>query len=241
MQSGEAHILRTALLGKKGIAVDVGAFRGEWSRLALRHPGIGVLAVEPLAPEHAELLRLKRAFPKRIRIAASAASRENGTRNVFVPPGSGVLASLHSEVGRLDYVKSEGIRAVRVPVRTLDSLWEQHFGWDPNLHCCFIKIDVEGHECAVVKGATQLIARYRPDYVSIESNRHYVFSSCSVAEISGLLPDYTLFQVLPRGVVARDPRGDISNLHRYANFLFVAEHELSHFQEMRNRKRPVDG
>src|SRR4029434_5645640 len=45
-------------------------------------------------------------------------------------------------------------RAIEVPMATLDSSSEGEFG--------FIKIDVEGHEQAVLDGAVQTIRRCRP-------------------------------------------------------------------------------
>jgi hypothetical protein len=68
------------------------------------------------------------------------------------------------------------VETIEVPVKRLDDLRLDNIG-------C-IKIDVEGHELAVLKGATDTIARNRPALLVEAEERHH---PNAVAEITGLL------------------------------------------------------
>ena len=165
-------------------------------------------------------------YPRRLQIVTCAAGEVDSTTSLFRPSGNGLLASLHPDVSRLSYVNAEKVTELPVAVRSLDSLWSEHFGWENPVSVRFLKIDVEGHECAVIRGASKLISRYAPDYISVETNAHHVFTECSIFQISQQLPGYQLIQLMPfsNGVVRRDPAGSVSNVHRFANFVFVADH-----------------
>jgi FkbM family methyltransferase len=105
-----------------------------------------------------------RAFNQpRVRVHQVALSAAPGTARLHFPSAAGGVdlgqGSLSLSAGRPDKMD--------VPVKTLDE-----FGFDD---VSFIKIDVEGHELDVLKGAAETIARCRPNLIVEIEQRHLAF------------------------------------------------------------------
>lgn len=133
-------------------ALDVGASRGVYTWF-LRGLAPEVCAVEP-NPRLAA--RLARAFPD-VTVHAVALSDREGRARLRVPrlgrtPAEG-WATLE---GRTDFpgLGAAEVEEIEVPVTTLDRLALPDVG--------FVKIDVEGHEAALLRGAVETLRRCRP-------------------------------------------------------------------------------
>lgn len=126
--------------------IDLGANRGRhlW-HISRAAPKGRHLAVEPIAAL-ADALRAE--YPD-VRVVNAAVSDRDGARTFYVVPQRRALSGFYSEA-------ELGAEAVEVRVTTLDALV------DPAYPPCFIKIDVEGEELAVVRGGATTIERYRP-------------------------------------------------------------------------------
>ena len=140
-------------------AVDVGAHEGSYVHFMKRYAR-RVYAFEPV-PSLAEALAWK--FAPRVVVRNIALSRESGTAILRIPLLDGVplsgLASLNEGAGA-----TAAATEIAVQTRPLDEVFAGDAG--------FIKIDVEGHEEAVLDGAARTIARCRPRLlVEIEEDR----------------------------------------------------------------------
>ncbi|MCA9102308.1 MAG: FkbM family methyltransferase, partial [Planctomycetales bacterium] len=130
-----------------GTFVDVGAHVGYFTLLGARlvsNTGC-VVAVEPDAG-NAESLRRNLALNDytHVRIEQVALGRETGTAELFIAADSGQ----HSLLARSD-------QSVKVDVRTLDDLWSSNEA--PPIDV--IKIDVEGAELDMLRGARDTLRR----------------------------------------------------------------------------------
>ncbi|MGW1888954.1 FkbM family methyltransferase [Streptomyces sp. NPDC002004] len=136
-----------------GTAVDVGGWYGPWTvRLAGR--ARQVVALEP-APRLAR--RLAAASPGNVRVIRAAAGDRTGTARLWLPDGDRGERGVSSLVRRDIHA-----HAVEVPCVTLDGLGLRGVG--------FVKIDVDGHELPVLRGAVRLLDRDRPAlFVELES------------------------------------------------------------------------
>ncbi|MEU9730323.1 FkbM family methyltransferase [Streptomyces sp. NPDC048002] len=128
-----------------GTAVDVGGWYGPWTHRLSRRVG-RVVTVEPV-PRLARLLAS--GAPPNVRVVQAAASDRPGTARLWLPPGDAGDRGVSSLVRR----DIHG-RALDVGCVTLDELGLRDVG--------FIKIDVDGSELAVLRGATGILARDRP-------------------------------------------------------------------------------
>lgn len=146
MKSGEVTALRE-LLQDKDLFVDVGANCGLYSLIAAK-AGVAVVAIEP---NPLNFIRLKQniAHNRIEHVEARAlALSDNPGRAVLYGGGQG--ASLLRNWGGM-----ASTYAQEVEVDTLDIL----LGSRPSSNRILIKIDVEGHEPAVLAGARHMLRR----------------------------------------------------------------------------------
>ena len=136
-----------------GTAVDVGGWYGPWTH-RLRRRARQVVTVEPV-PHLARLLAS--GTPPNVRVIQAAASDRPGTARLWLPPGDSGDRGVSSLVRRDIHA-----RALHVPCVALDDLGLKDVD--------FIKVDVDGNELAVLRGATGVLARDRPAlFVELES------------------------------------------------------------------------
>ena len=141
-------------------AIDVGANFGGYVHF-MRHHARRVIAFEPM-PEFVELLRRK--FPRDVIIEPIALSDRAGTAELYIPMIDGVMTSGCSTLSVAALTDHTAHRELKVRMDRLDNVYGGTAG--------FIKIDVEGHEQAVLDGAIETIERCRPRLlVEIEQHR----------------------------------------------------------------------
>ncbi len=150
----EPRVERTIndLLEPGDTAVDIGANVGYMTLVMARRVGERgrVTAFEP-APDNLALLERNMAlndYGDRAQVIGAAVGDQAGTLDLSFDPRLPGNASFH-------YAETNAARTVEVPVVTLD---ETLPGQAPRL----IKIDVQGHEMAVFRGAENTIRSARP-------------------------------------------------------------------------------
>jgi len=150
--------LLPALCDPHRASVDVGAAAGAYTMYMLGHSA-RCHVFEP-RPESAARLRelFAGANVSVEEVALSDAAGEAEFRVCDDDPGR---STLHAE-NTLSGVG--GVRAIRVARRPLDSYALRDVG--------FVKIDVEGHELAVLRGAEETLARERPTLLVEAEERH---------------------------------------------------------------------
>jgi FkbM family methyltransferase len=147
------------LVGKTDICLDIGAHAGSWTLpLAKLVPQGRVYAFEAL-PYYARVLkRLCRLFGlNNVVVLNRAVSNEIGSVALAWRNNQG--RRLTGNTHMATSAESAEMECVSVPAVTLDS-WQQQLG--PSERVSFIKIDVEGAERLVLRGAEALIRQCRP-------------------------------------------------------------------------------
>ncbi|GJL98098.1 MAG: hypothetical protein DHS20C06_19150 [Hyphobacterium sp.] len=160
LRSGEPELrLVPQLVDPKRAAFDIGANRGIWANVMARYCET-VWAFEPNPKMFDLLSRGSRSY---VLCRTEALSDADGEIE-FLIPGKGQHFS--SQGGSLSPVKIGDRPHMRVPVERarLDDLNPPAVG--------FMKIDVEGHEAAVLEGARQTIARDKPVMIIEIEERH---------------------------------------------------------------------
>ncbi len=221
-ETGEAAFI--ARMGGQPVelCIDVGANHGEYSQALLKNTGATVIAFEPHPQTYRALSALQSRYPDRLLAVNEGIADVEGRLELHWGSNS-QLASFSSEVLAIGYVGACNVNRCETPVTTLDAFFAgpgRRFG---GLDITLLKIDTEGFEYEVLRGARRTLAQRRPKFVQIEFNHHQLFRGHTLYSMSRLLEGYTAHQILPgnRGLRRVAPDDPLGNVFDYANFVFV--------------------
>ena len=161
-QKSEFDIIRRHL--RPGdIVCDIGANKGSFVLFLSRWcRGGRVVAFEPQPAFAEHLAAVCRAMKLgNVTVEASAVYSHSGAQDLFVPSGHSPGASLTHKA-----VEAESFTTLSVPVVALDDYFAD------SDRVALLKIDVEGAELGVFKGAERILRRHAPLLVFECENRH---------------------------------------------------------------------
>ena len=173
-QSNPDVQLVASLCDPNRVSLDVGADVGEFT-IAMLASSCAVIAFEPRLTQARDLASMFGAVGAAVRVEAVALSDKPGVASMRVVKSEPGRSTIDTD-NVLSDVNGGGIQSVVVPVKRLD---DQHLD-----NVGLIKIDVEGHELAVLHGAADTLARNRPVVLVEAEERHH---PNAVAEITELL------------------------------------------------------
>src|SRR5207247_2340369 len=183
-----------AALRPGDVVLDVGANVGVYAAVAacLVGPEGSVFALEPLPfPREALLELVRRNGFTQVRVLPVAVGASQGSMQLHVTAGASGLTSA--------YARGDASVPVEVERTTLDAVVEKSGYPPPRL----LKIDVEGFEFDVMKGAARLLTTENAPLVLFESNPELLASSQETfADIQKWLVvrGYELFGLTPTGL-----------------------------------------
>ncbi len=188
----EPHLagLARALVRAGDHVVDVGAHVGTWTLLlaSLVGPGGRVVALEPFEPSaiRARTAVLAAGFADRVRVITAAVGDRVGRASLYGGTDT-MLSSL---------VRGEGAAAapaIEVAITTLDELGDEPVD--------FAKIDTEGLELAVLRGARRRLGRGDPELlVELHAEQLAALGSSQAAVFDELAAQgFTVFDLRPEG------------------------------------------
>ena len=151
----------TRLLRRGGVFIDVGAHIGRYTLLASKRVGSeGVVALEPI-PENYKVLieNIKRSRVNNVIALLIAAWNISTILEFVVPPGRS--AATAKELHHFSGLQLRGYK-IRVKAVDLDTLLLRMLKLS---RVDVMKIDVKGAEIEVLKGAREVMERYRPKMV----------------------------------------------------------------------------
>ena len=195
-ESGEGRLLRR--LGehwrdREVTVVDVGAHIGEWAAAARAALGASATlhCFEP-QPETFDTLAGRFAAESRTSCHLLALGSEPGVASLYGDERSPAFTSLHA-----DTLGAAPARVDEVEVRTLDAM-SAELGIE---RIDLLKVDVEGHELAVLEGARGLIEAGSVAAVQFEFGERNLASRTFLRDFFRLLgPAFSFFRVTPFGL-----------------------------------------
>jgi FkbM family methyltransferase len=214
--SGEEFFFKNILsVINPKVCLDIGANVGEYTRALLELTGAKVYSFEPLSEPFKIVADLKISFGDRIVPINKGVGAKNEYLNIYFNKDVSAHASFSKDVQAVPYLKNNSIDFIEVV--TLDSFFENF----DELEIDFIKIDTEGFEWEVLQGAKNILEKYKPKIIQIEFNWHQLFRAHTLYKFSEILNNYNLYQLLPNGVIQRDPKDPYSNMFHFSNFIFI--------------------
>jgi FkbM family methyltransferase len=200
--NGEASlqrwVLRTVPADSRACVVDVGANVGRWSasmiaaaRLAGRLDDLDLHAFEPTADTFALLSAALRDVPARLHNVALS-DRNGWARLHVIAPGAG-RNSLHEQDE-----PDPGVTSEVVATATLDS-YAARAGLS---EITLVKIDAEGHDLHILRGAAGLLAGRRIGAVQFEYNHRWISARAFLRDAFDLVQPhgYRIGKLTPGGV-----------------------------------------
>jgi len=160
LKKGEPELKLAPLLTHRDrVAVDVGANRGIWTHVLSGHAS----HVHAFEPNPKMFAVLNAARPANATAHAAALSDSDGSATLKVPHYGTGYSNQHASL-EATRIGDHPFGEVEITTLRLDGLELGPIG--------FMKIDVEGHERAVLEGARATIARDRPNMVIELEERH---------------------------------------------------------------------
>jgi FkbM family methyltransferase len=193
--------------------VDVGANIGNWAQaFATRMPGEPQgLLIEP-SPEAAAALRswIERAGLSKLEIVQAAASDRVGSCSFFIEPGAGEMSSFLAEHS------SPQAQRIMVCTTTLDDELQER-----NVSSIdFLKIDAEGYDLHVLRGAAKYIQEQRISVIQFEYNSPWQLVGSTLRSAYELLEDsgYQVYLLKKKGLFEFRPE-TFGEFYASSNFI----------------------
>jgi len=225
--NGESNVMRylleCKLLSKKSIVFDVGANIGEWTDSILKLlPEIGIHSFEP-DPSVCEKLYSKFKENKNVRIFNGALSNGVGQAEFHVYPSDRMSSLFQRDLSSMGISGEQ--KSIFVRMNTLDNYCEDN----GITHIHFLKIDVEGAENNVLRGAKTFLGNSRVDIIQFEYGGTYKDSGETLKNSYDMLRGYgyEVFKILPEGLEYYPFWKDEYENYAYSNFLAVNERLVS--------------
>lgn len=211
--TGEAW-LASAAAPDAAVVVDVGANTGEWAAMFLSRAGaeVDLLLFEPSASAQRELAQ-RFAATANVEVVNAAVGDQSGELTFFEEENCGETSSV---VPGPRF--APGIERT-VQVTTLDN----ELGQRGVAHVDLCKIDTEGFDLRIMKGARSYLAAQRIDLVQFEYHPGWAHAGSTLADALTMLTGYG-YEVflLKRPGLCRFDHARYGELFIYANFLAVA-------------------
>lgn len=212
--SGEQWLVEQ-LAPRLRTVVDAGANRGAWTRMLLeRAPHVARIVLFEPAPRAADALRAELASTRGITIVEAALSdRVADAAAFFEDPGEGETSSLTRGASTTAAVERQ------VRVTTLDEALAQ-LGIDA---VDLLKIDTEGNDLAVLRGASALLRQRRAAVIQWEYGDSWAAAGATLGAALALLDanGYDSF-LLKRDGLYRFDYTTFGEFFTFANFVSVS-------------------
>ncbi|MGJ8653384.1 MAG: FkbM family methyltransferase [Opitutaceae bacterium] len=221
--SGEDYFIEKLLPlyvgNQEGDFVDVGAHKGNYTKdLLAAFPQARIVACEP-NPKTFLKLQAAVVHDKAVLLNQGLGATD-GLAQIYDREdrdGSSGHGSLYREVIE-DLHAAESV-SHEVLISTMDAVLEQY----AVEHVHLVKIDTEGHELEVLKGAAKTIASGKVDIFQIEFNEMNVVSKVFFRDLAGLLKSYRPYRLLPKGVIRIRQPWIRAEIFGFQNLVFVHE------------------
>lgn len=219
--SGEHYLVRRLLpkllaSSTSPILFDVGANEGSFSEdLVSAFPEASIYSFEP---HRITFARLKSRVGGRCQVFNYGLGDMAGSMKLYDVGGheEGTShASLYADV--ISDIHHREIDSVDVEIKTLDDVAVE-LGI---AKIDFLKIDTEGNELSVLKGARRLLLESNVGVIHFEFNEMNVVSRCFMRDFAAMLKEYKLFRLLPKSLLELSDMPALTEIFGFQNIIAI--------------------
>jgi len=209
------------------VIFDVGANWGEFSKkIRAAFPSARVFAFEPL-PSNFEKLKAN-LDGLEVECWNLGLGSTSGTQALFDYPSKhgSAHASLYPKV--FSDLHQSGAEPTLCEFTTLDSFCDKQ-----SISVIdFLKVDVEGHELEVLRGAKRLLASQAIRLIQFEFNEMNVISRTFLKDFYDLLGGFEFWRVHSRKLIRLGKYNPINEIFRFQNILAVAGKSIANVENI---------
>jgi len=189
------------------VCLDIGANKGNYaSAIHAKNPSCRLICFEP-NPQLIDEIKSNGINE----VYNCAVGKENGSIPLFINTANSTQSST--------YRQGQDMNKIDVDIITLDNFANNN-GID---HIDFVKIDTEGAELDVLKGARNLLLNRRIDIIQFEYGGTYLDSKISLKDVYDLLSnDYLICHLYPTGILPYSTYHKDMETYRYSNWIAIS-------------------
>jgi FkbM family methyltransferase len=211
------------------LCIDIGANVGKYTKLLLTETKSKIISFEPLPLAFKDLQKIEQNNSERLKVYNYAIGEKDETLELNYSNEKSEKASFLENLNELSFYDFKNNQKIKTKVYCLDTF----FSNNPNLlskNIDLVKIDTEGFEFEVLKGAKKMLEQNPPKYIQIEFNWHQLFKAQTIYNFSKFLHQYDLYQILPHGndLIKINPSRPESNIFHLTNFVYIRK-DISKF------------
>lgn len=213
MKNGESVLIRS-VAPESQYFIDVGANRGSWSEFFLKHApsdAFGLLC-EPASSALA-LLRKRFGTVSRVELIEAALGDRIGEADFYEDDNAGEASSLISNFSKM------GAKKTMIKLTTVDQEMQRR-SWSK---CDVLKIDAEGYDLHVIRGASKCLKMNVIGLVQFEYNSPWALAGSTLASAISLFEGfgYQVFLLKSSGLHELD-YARYGEYFRYSNYVAVS-------------------
>jgi FkbM family methyltransferase len=195
------------------VCADVGANVGEYTATALAMNASHVFAFEP-SPAIFDVLKSQFGDDSRVTLLKTAIGEETGEVSFYVPINN--ASTFASRDVAITPIASSTSQKITVLLTTLDQISEKE-----KVAFDVVKIDVEGFELEVLKGAQRMLRSKPPKVIQFEFNTHHGKRRQTMQDFADALPDFKMFRLASRSLRPIDLGHHFSTIYAYQNIICI--------------------
>ena len=232
--NGELLVQTSVLRGARGsvTVLDVGANVGDWTLAFVANAGVvgwsdyTIHAFEPS-------LDTARMLKANVAEHASTARIFLHELGMSSAPGSAEFHIVGEGVGVNSVHRQPGTPVLRTEQAVMDTL--DHFAESQSLReMTFVKVDTEGHDLSVMRGAAGLLQRSAIAVMQFEYNHRWITPRTYLRDVFELAPaNYRIGKVTPRGIEWYPQWDPELESYREGNYLLCREDAVGWFPAVR--------
>lgn len=221
------------ILSQEAMILDVGANVGDYARMVRRYfPNARLLAFEPHPGNFQRLARVAAADGfEAINVACGEKPGTDTLYDYAETQGSRHASLFRDAIEEVHHARSKGrSQAIDIEVVTLDSILRQR-----NIGIVdFLKIDVEGYEMSVLRGAEEFVANGRIRVIQFEFTELNIYSKLFFRDFKQFLENYKIYRILYDGSLldVTDSLPLYVELFFYQNLVAIHLNNLSALEEI---------